>query len=67
MKHCTKCQTDKPLDQFSNSKRTKDGKHGWCKNCMKIQRLDKLRGTPDKKATAAWANNIINQLSGNDY
>ena len=33
MKHCPKCKTDKPLDQFYNCKSRKDGKTGHCKKC----------------------------------
>lgn len=68
MKTCTKCKESKPLDQFNTVKRNADGKHYWCKACLKNKRLDGLRvGTPNKRATAAWADNIINQLSGSDY
>lgn len=34
-KVCTKCQVAKPLEDFSPSKRTKDGLHCWCKQCSK--------------------------------
>jgi len=34
MKICSKCKTPKELDLFSNSKQNKDGKHGWCKECL---------------------------------
>lgn len=67
MKTCTKCQVAKPLDQFNNAKRNPDGKCYTCKACNKNRRLDQLRVAPKKKDTEAWANNIINQLSGNDY
>lgn len=67
MKTCSRCQVAKPLDQFHNTKRNADGKCYHCKSCAKNIRLDQLRTKPDKKATEAWANNIINQLSGNDY
>lgn len=33
MKHCPKCKTDKPLDEFHNKTASKDGKASWCKPC----------------------------------
>ena len=67
MKTCSKCQEAKPLDQFHQAKRNADGKSYYCKACTKNRRLDQLRTQPIKKETDAWANNIINQLSGSDY
>lgn len=32
-KHCAGCEQDKPLDEFHNNKRGKDGKHHRCKSC----------------------------------
>lgn len=34
-KHCNKCDSDKPLDEFHNNKANKDGKNTVCKECMK--------------------------------
>jgi hypothetical protein len=38
MKICSKCKKEKHLDLFSNNKTNKDGKHSWCKECIKKQR-----------------------------
>ena len=35
-KICTKCHEEKPLDEFSNAKRNKDGHTGICKKCNVI-------------------------------
>jgi len=35
MKQCTKCKEYKPLNEFSNNKRNKDGKQYYCKACIK--------------------------------
>lgn len=32
-KICTNCLVEKPLSEFNNFKKTKDGKTYWCKNC----------------------------------
>lgn len=37
MKICGKCNLEKPLEDFCNKKSEKDGKHRYCKSCMKIQ------------------------------
>jgi len=33
-KHCIKCGEVKMLDDFTNSKLCKDGKHSWCRGCV---------------------------------
>ena len=35
MKQCGKCKENRELDQFCNKKSEKDGKHRYCKLCMK--------------------------------
>lgn len=36
MKTCTKCHTEKALDDFHKSKNTKDGRQSYCKLCNKL-------------------------------
>lgn len=36
MKLCTKCNVEKPLDNFHKDSRTKDGKRCCCKECATI-------------------------------
>ena len=46
MKICSKCKIEQPLDNFTNNKNNKDGKHGTCKACVKEYQLtvkDKLQ------------------------
>lgn len=45
MKKCTKCGETKPLDEFTNSSQTKDGKHRNCRSCKRDARL---REDPEK-------------------
>lgn len=66
MKTCAKCSVSKPLDLFSNHKKTKDGKCSWCKACHliasnrfkdenpeRIKEINKkARSTPEAKAKA---------------
>lgn len=33
MKHCTKCDTDQPEENFHAAKRSRDGMQPWCKAC----------------------------------
>jgi hypothetical protein len=35
MKWCTKCQTDKPLHEFSRNPARRDGLNAWCRSCQK--------------------------------
>lgn len=35
MKICSKCKTEKELDEFSSNKKKKDGKSSWCKVCVR--------------------------------
>jgi hypothetical protein len=36
LKRCSTCNESKPIDSFSNHKRTKDGKYYQCKDCKKL-------------------------------
>jgi hypothetical protein len=37
MKKCSKCGETKDFTEFHNNKRTKDGKHYWCKVCARTK------------------------------
>jgi hypothetical protein len=39
VKHCKKCDQDKPLSEFHNSARAKDGKWAYCKICSNARAL----------------------------
>ena len=39
-KKCRKCSTQKPLEEFHRSKRSKDGRQPWCKICAKKERVE---------------------------
>lgn len=38
MKPCTKCGEEKPLDDFHRDRSRKDGRHRWCKECLRQRR-----------------------------
>lgn len=38
MKHCPRCKKKRPLLDFGNDKRRKDGLHAYCKPCWKVYR-----------------------------
>jgi Recombination endonuclease VII len=38
-KHCNKCGVDKPLEEFHNSVRSKDGKWNYCRACSNTRAL----------------------------
>lgn len=40
LKTCSKCGGEKSLDDFYNRKRSRDGKHVWCKDCCKAYNRD---------------------------
>ena len=33
LKHCPRCNRDKPLEEFGKNKRSKDGRYAYCKSC----------------------------------
>ena len=40
MKHCSKCNVEKPLEMFSKCSANKDGLHRWCKDCAKVAKKE---------------------------
>lgn len=40
MKVCTKCKCEKDLNCFSTNRKSKDGMHSWCRECVNIQRKE---------------------------
>jgi len=45
-KTCTKCKIEKPLDEFSNEAKRKDGKYPWCRLCLSLHRKERYTKTP---------------------
>ncbi len=37
MKKCKDCSLEKPLDEFYKCKGTRDGRHGFCKDCSRLR------------------------------
>lgn len=53
MKHCNKCDADKPLTEFS---RRGDGYQPWCKACNKAHKRDWIVSNRDKvSVNAMWS------------
>ena len=50
LKYCYGCNQDKPLDDFSNCRATKDGKQVYCKMCRKIYSQSKVGREAQKRA-----------------
>jgi hypothetical protein len=47
MKCCGKCKIEKPLDEFSKNKKSKDGCGRWCKKCMNEYKIIWNKNNPD--------------------
>lgn len=51
-KKCSRCNTDKPVEEFSKASANRDGLHRWCRGCCKdYWRENKVRY---KKVQAKW-------------
>lgn len=46
-KTCTFCKKTKPLSDFYNNKRHKDGKSYWCRECQRKKARDWQKNNPD--------------------
>ena len=54
-KHCNKCGQDKPLTEFHNSTRARDGKWNYCKTCSNARALSWYhdnKGSPEYREFA---------------
>lgn len=48
MKRCPRCGTEKPRDDFSRRKNTRDGRHPWCRRCNASSCKAYRAANPDK-------------------
>lgn len=48
MKHCNKCDIDKPIEEFGKNKRSSDGLQYYCKECCRIA-AKRYRQRPEVK------------------
>jgi len=48
MKWCPKCKTQKSLEDFHKSSRSKDGRNGYCKECNINQRMNRYEYKKEK-------------------
>lgn len=49
MKNCTKCKTNKPMNEFHNVKKNKDGKDYQCKSCVNTYLRELNKNDPLKR------------------
>ena len=47
MKTCSKCGIEKALSDFSTDKKSKDGKHYWCRGCISIASAKWAKDNPE--------------------
>ena len=55
MKTCLKCHTEKELDAFSVNKHQKDGRHCYCRACLKKQYAANRERTPEQRMEKSLA------------
>lgn len=48
-KFCARCKEEKALEDFSDNKKSRDGKQSYCKSCMVANRLEWGKENPDKQ------------------
>ena len=54
-KVCTKCKTFKALNDYSTNKKSRDGKHSWCRPCVAEGVRISIRKNPEKRTGNSWA------------
>lgn len=54
VKICTKCGSNKPLDEFHNSSKSSDGKASWCKACVNSIRRENRKRTYSSENKRKW-------------
>lgn len=59
MKTCFKCKIEKEVSEFPTSKRNKDGRHSWCRECKTDYRRTQYLLNKEKEATQhkIWVSN----------
>jgi len=66
MKRCTKCQLEKPFDEFRKRTLGKDGLTTWCKACFKAYERDRWDNLPGEK-DRIYRNKAIATERGRDW
>ena len=55
MKHCTKCDTTKSLEEFGRNANRKDGRQVYCKVCTKVINAEYYKKSPEQnEKRRAW-------------
>ena len=60
MKHCSKCNVEKPLEMFSKCSANKDGLHRWCKDCAKVAKKEWYAKNVESERTKAMQHHYEN-------
>jgi len=60
VKHCSKCNVEKPLEMFSKCSANKDGLHRWCKDCAKVAKKEWYAKNVESERTKAMQHHYEN-------
>ena len=71
MKHCSRCQQDKPLSEFHTCKVNPDGYRGQCKRCRnevshqgRVRRLERAKRAEALGASWEWIRELAQVKRG---
>jgi predicted sulfurtransferase len=70
VKYCPHCKRDLPPSEFYRSKNTKDGLHGWCKQCCKNSDQSEERKLKQKMSPSRMRNfidSLVESLDPSEY
>ena len=69
MKKCYKCSIEKSTDEFSKSKRHKDGSHIWCRKCVSLYDKERYKDPEIKQRIRdnRIKHNIIGRIKLYEY
>ena len=67
MKHCSKCNVDKPLEMFSKCAANKDGLHRWCKDCAKFAKKEWYAKNAESERAKAMQYHYDNYEKNKEY
>lgn len=62
MKICTKCQVEKPIEEFSKRSASKDGLNSWCKPCKREKDNSYYLESEDRQNTVKAARDEARQV-----
>lgn len=66
-KICTRCHTEKPIEEFRKRKGYKGGRDTWCNPCRYAYNRQWLKADPDRRKRAASASNRWYKEKGREW